>query len=93
MRARIRSPLRICSRCSDVYAAADPFEDVGTLLEGLFLSALLIRSSRQVSAGLQIGLTAVAAGLPASMDQSAGLDERALSPGRDYIHVMVLKAP
>ena len=51
------------------------------------------RSSRQILAGLQTGLPAVAAGCPASMDQSEGLERRALSLGRDYIDVVVLKAP
>ena len=53
-----------------------------------------IRSSGQVSAGLQSGLTAAAAaGLPASIDQSAGLENRALSLGSDFIQEIVLEAP
>ena len=40
--ARMRSPCCIRSRCSPVYAAADPFEGVVTLLEGFLLLALFI---------------------------------------------------
>ncbi len=50
------------------------------------------RSSVSVSAGLQHDLSVVAAGIPASTDQSAGLSERALSLGGDYTHVMGLAA-
>ena len=89
IRARMRRPRRSVSRCSAEYAAADPLEDVVTLFEGLFLSALLIPLSMQVSAGLQTDLSAFAAGIPASMDQSADLEGRALSLRGDYTHVAV----
>ncbi len=45
------------------------------------------RSSGQVLAGCRASLSAVAAGHPASMNQSGDLGERALSLGRDYIDV------
>ena len=41
MRARMRRPRCICSRCSAV-CADDSFEDVATPFDGLFLSALFI---------------------------------------------------
>ena len=91
MRARMRSPRCNCSRCPAEYATDDPFEDVVTLFDGLFLSALLIPLLRVGLDGVaDWPLSAVDAGHAASLDQSADLAERALSLGRDYIEVMGL---
>ena len=51
------------------------------------------RSSWQILAGLQTGLTAVDAESPASVAQSADLGERAVSLGRDYIDVIGTGSP
>ena len=93
MRARMRSPWRICARCLDVYAADDPLGDVGSHV-GFFLLARLIPL-------LRVGLGGIAdwplrcrcwmSG--AHEDQSEGLEERALFLGGDYIDVMGLAAP
>ena len=42
MRARMRSPRRIRSRCSAVYAADDPDGGMGTLFDGLFRSVTCV---------------------------------------------------
>ena len=42
MRAKMRSPRCIRSRCSAVFAVDDFFGELGMRVDGLFLSALLI---------------------------------------------------
>ena len=91
MRAKMRSPCRNCARRSAVYATDDPFEDVVALFDGLFLSALLIPLLRSGIGEIADWFTAVAAGHPASMDQSGDLGERAVSLGRHYAPVVPRK--
>ncbi len=50
-------------------------------------------SSRRGVAGWQAALSAVAAGLPARLEQSASLENRALSLGRDFIREVVTQSP
>ena len=51
------------------------------------------RSSWRSAAGGQAALPAVAYGFPVFSDQSAGMEDRALSLGRDFIDAMVVEAP
>ena len=85
MRARMRSPVCIRSRCSEVQVAADFAGGVETPV-GFFLLVLLIPLLRQVSAGAD-RLPAVACGFRVFSSQSAGWENRALSLERDFIDV------
>ena len=92
MRARMRSPRCIRSRCSAVYAVDDFFGELGLCMDVPSLPAFLIPLLQPGLGGIADWLTAVGCRTPTSIVQSAALEERALSLGRDYMHVMGLTA-
>ena len=94
MRARMRSPRCIRSRCSAVYAGDDFLGEPGMRVGVLFLSAFLIPILPvQVLAGWQAALSVHAYGFLVFSDQSVGLENRALSLGRDFMDETVMEFP
>ncbi len=84
MRVRMRS----VSRRFTVCAAVDPFEDVATLFDGFLLSAPLIPLLRVgLRRDCRLASPPLTPDFRRALSQSAGLKERAVSLGGEYIGV------
>ena len=93
MRARMRSPRCIRSRCSAVYAVDEFLGELGLPVDVLSLSALLIPLLLAWRGGWKAALSAVAAVQLVFVHQCAGLENGPLSLGRDFIDEVVMEFP
>ena len=91
MRARIRSPRCSCSRCLGVYATAVRLGGAGTHVLFLLL-VLVIPLLQSRFGGIAVWPLRRCRQTSGFHDQSADLENRALSPGRAFINEIGLEA-
>ena len=85
MRARMRSPRCIRSRCSSVYAVDDLLGEPGMQVDVFFLSVFLIPLLLAWRGGMEDSPLRRCLRISGFSDQSAGMENRALSLGRGFI--------